>query len=97
MSTRAPTHAESASPFGTPCSGWEIVCPDGRVRHYPYHNREDAEDTALEAEARRASTARCSFWDQPSDLELSQPQCPGGSHVVRLIPMQHITACRGSA
>jgi hypothetical protein len=26
------------------CAGWEIVCPDGRVRDYPYHNKGDAED-----------------------------------------------------
>ena len=24
------------------CAGYEIVCPDGRVRHYPYHNEGDA-------------------------------------------------------
>jgi hypothetical protein len=22
--------------------GYEIVCPDGHVRHYPYHNEDDA-------------------------------------------------------
>src|SRR6185436_8651288 len=26
--------------------GWEVVCPDDRVRHYPYFNRDDADSAA---------------------------------------------------
>lgn len=30
----------------TDCAGWEVVCPDGRVRHLPYHNLGDAQSHA---------------------------------------------------
>lgn len=67
------------------CTGYEVVCPDGCVRHYPFHNEGDAESTA-----RLASERRCRLWPKPSPLELSQPPCPEGHHVVR--PMVFLEA-----
>ena len=58
-------------------SWWEIVCPDGRVRHYPYRQAEDAVEDARRAEE------DCSLgYEEPSPLE--QRPCPGGSHAARL-------------
>lgn len=64
------------------CSGYEVVCPDGRVRHY--HNLGDAE-----GDARIYSERKCQAWPKPSRLELSQPPCPEGEHTVRPIVFQH--------
>lgn len=60
--------------------GWEVVCPDGRVRSYPYHNFGDAE-----SDAQLRTEERCSLWPEPSPIELSQPPCPEGKHEVRPI------------
>ncbi len=57
--------------------GYEIVCPDAKVRHYPYTNLGDAE-----AMASRATRKSCRIWPNPSPLELSLPPCPGGEHKV---------------
>ncbi len=59
-------------------TGWEVICPDGRVRHYPYLSREQAE-----AEAWRFDHACRSTGSRPTALETSQPPCPGGHHVAR--------------
>jgi hypothetical protein len=57
---------------------WEIVCPDDRVRGYPYHNLDDAKGDA------ELYTGGCgSRYEEPSEIELSQPPCPGGPHTVR--------------
>ena len=66
------------------CGGWEVVCPDGRVRHYPFHNHGDAESTA-----QLATQRRCRLWPEPSDLETSQLPCPEGKHEVRLVADMH--------
>ena len=63
---------------------WEVVCPDGDVRHYPYHNRGDAEAHADRASdpswfARRG----CRLAPKPAPLEASRPPCPGGRHEAR--------------
>lgn len=58
--------------------GYEIVCPDGRVRHYPYTNEDDAR-----ADARIYTRKRCRLYPEPSPLELAQPPCTGGEHAVR--------------
>lgn len=65
------------------CTGYEVVCPDGRVRDYPYHNLGDAESTA-----RLATKRQCRLYPEPSPLELSQPPCPEGEHVVRVVVFQ---------
>lgn len=64
---------------GYPVAGYEVVCPDGRVRHYPYHNKGDADcDCGLMNEQQK-----CSFYPKPGRLERSQPPCPLGEHFVR--------------
>lgn len=66
------------------CAGWEIVCPDGRVRHYPFHNHGDA---ACDAES--YSDEGCGVGYPLSPLERAQPSCPGGNHDVRAIVLSH--------
>ena len=56
---------------------WEIVCPDGRVRHLPYRNRGDADVDAELCEERH-----CQIYDGP--LDVGAGPCPGGPHRVRL-------------
>lgn len=80
MKKKAKAGGEGMAPL---CTGYEVVCPDGRVRHYPFHNRGDAESTA-----RLAGKRRCRLWPDPSPLELSQPPCPEGEHTVRLAAFQ---------
>jgi len=71
------------------CGGWEVVCPDGRVRHNPYHNLGDAESTAEIAsrfafgELGPEERAGCRMWPEPSRVELASPPCSGGLHTVR--------------
>lgn len=63
-----------------------VVCPDGLVRHLPYHNLGDAE-----SHARRASDPEwfakrgCRLAPKPSILENAMTPCPGGKHDVRLM------------
>lgn len=56
----------------------DIVCPDGRVRHFPYFNAVDAA-----SDARMASERGCQFYPEPSRLERDAGPCPGGEHSVR--------------
>ena len=79
------------------CAGWEVVCPDGRVRHWPYHNLDDAE-----AHAERASDLRwiarrgsCRLAPDMDELEASQPPCPGGRHETRPMLIVHLHRERG--
>ncbi len=73
------------------CSGYEIVCPDGRVRHYPYHNEGDAD-----CDARVHSERVCrTFHDDPP--EWNDPPCPQGNHTVRAILLVHGDDTRGVA
>lgn len=57
---------------------FEIVCPDGFVRHYPYADEGDAQ-----SDARHASERSCQFYDKPSRLEEAFGKCRGGTHRVR--------------
>lgn len=60
-------------------AGWEIVCPDGRVRYPPYHNEGDARCDAAECTeggCRRAVLGR---------LARAQSPCPEGQHDVRRV------------
>lgn len=63
--------------------GFEVVCPDGRVRLYPYHNEGDAKCDA-EAVTERGCV---------SDPIGKQPSCPGGLHVVRTSTMACPEGC----
>ena len=57
---------------------FEIVCPDGFVRHFSYANRSDAE-----SDARLAADRSCRFHSKPNRLEEAFGACPGGVHSVR--------------
>jgi hypothetical protein len=58
------------------CNGYEIVCPDGQTRHYPYTNEGDALCDA-ESYDRRG----CATWKNGERVLLTD--CPGGIHTVR--------------
>ena len=60
--------------------GWEVVCPDGVVRHYPYHNEGDARCDA-EVLTRRG----CSPDPLPGPGGIPHPPCSGGAHTYRLV------------
>lgn len=71
------------------CLGWEVVCPDGYVRHHPFHNEDDAHAMAVRATSKRCRGART--------LALAiEPPCPGGLHTVRVVAM-HAEPESGSA
>jgi hypothetical protein len=91
VSTRSPASHSIARQAGVLCAGWEIVCPDGRVRHYPFHNLDDAEDAAGHC------AKRCDPYKIPSDLMTSQPPCPHGTHTVRPVVMQDKALSRGQS
>jgi len=57
--------------------GYEVVCPDGKVRVHPYHNEGDAECDAEVYEERGCVR----------DPIGEHPLCPGGRHRVRPILM----------
>lgn len=67
------------------CDGFEVVCPDGHVRHYPFHNEGDAASAA-----NRATTKKCRPAPNPSPIELLHPPCLGGEHTVRAIDLSHL-------
>ena len=67
------------------CQGWEVVCPDGHVRHFPYHNHGDARCDA-EVYSERHDVCRDAFiLDRPTPLQ----RCRGGRHVVRELVFRH--------
>ncbi|HEU5073925.1 MAG TPA: hypothetical protein VFU02_07125 [Polyangiaceae bacterium] len=58
---------------------WEIVCPDGGVRHFPYADKSDADfDVTLCAEE------GCQIFPESHWLEATRPPCAGGPHRVVL-------------
>lgn len=80
------------------CAGWEVVCPDHRVRHLPYHNLGDARGHArLASDPERFARRGCRLAPKAGALERSQPPCPGGTHTVRPIVMEHAHAERNEA
>jgi hypothetical protein len=82
----------------TDCAGWEVVCPDGRVRHLPYHNRGDAQSHARFASRSDWFAKRgCRLAPKPGQLERSQPPCSGGAHAVRPIAVLHTRPERAEA
>lgn len=58
--------------------GYEIICPDGKVRTYPYVNRDDAEGDADDCSRHHSMKA---FRGRPAAW--SKPPCPQGKHTVR--------------
>lgn len=67
------------------CTGWEVVCPDGKVRHFPYHNQGDA---ACDADVYSSRGCRGNF-RRPNVLQRRQEPCPEGRHRVRPISFLH--------
>lgn len=61
------------------CAGWEVVCPDGKVRHFPYHNYGDA---TCDAEVYSSKGCRGNSL-RPSVLQRREGPCPEGIHTVR--------------
>lgn len=63
---------------------FEIRCPDGCVRHFPYHNGGD-----VTHDAHLVNTEGCwclaGRYGAPNDLEKKLPRCEGGVHVVRKV------------
>lgn len=67
-------------------NGWEIVCPDGRVRHLPYINLGDAESDATSIDRKtsvKGAELACRMYPNPGSLERKHGPCPGGKHEVR--------------
>ena len=56
---------------------WELVCPDGGVRHFPYANKLDAE-----YDATLCSEEGCQIFPESFSLEAKRPACVGGPHQV---------------
>ncbi len=73
-------------------SGWEVICPDGCVRHWPYVDRDGAE-----TEARIFSAGACGSYRKATALETNLPRCPGGSHSVRPTAFLARAAAKGAA
>lgn len=73
------------------CNGWQIVCPDGKVRHRPYDesNKQWAEDDAARYSLRifrggsLIRVCAAAHHDFPPDW--SDPPCPQGDHRVEKI------------
>lgn len=96
--TRPLAAAYGANSHGHRCVGWEVICPDGIRRHYPYHNEDDAKDHAdLASDASWFAKRGCRLAPKPSPLELSKPPCPGGHHEARAMMLEHASVERGEA
>lgn len=70
--TERPKHLHQNPGSSSDVVAWEIVCPDGGVRHMPYTNEEDA---AFDADL--CTEEGCQLY--PDTLG----GCPGGEHFVR--------------
>jgi hypothetical protein len=78
----------SLIPSDAMTSSWQIVCPDGRVRHYPYRNRDDAL-----ADAHVCDHRGCQFYAEQNELETGAPPCTGAPHRVQMA----VASCREDA
>jgi hypothetical protein len=72
--------------------GFEVVCPDGHVRHYPYHNEGDAKCDAEVFSERGCSWPSARSGSRGS-IHGQKPACPGGTHTVRASTMACPEAC----
>ena len=89
LGSGGPTGTVLAPPWGmrASCAGWEVVCPDGRVRHPPYHNHGDAEaDAAIYTRVGCIGRSK-----RPSRLAARQPPCPEGAHTVEAAAFTHLS------
>lgn len=72
------TEQEQSPPSGPSrrtAVAWEIVCPDGGVRHFPYASKDDAE-----YDATLCSEEGCQIFPESYWLESARPACAGGVH-----------------
>ena len=69
--------------------GYEVVCPDGLVRHDPLHRFDEAEATARRASAPEADPdgERQSLCPEPPDSGTGLRSCRGGRHTLRTITL----------
>ncbi len=79
----AASASRSAAVKACGCRGWEVLCPDGRIRQYPFANEDDAEGEAELCSRPLREGERCDQWATPGELVTSQPPCPGGKHTIR--------------
>lgn len=61
---------------------WEIVCPDGGVRHFPYSSKDDAK-----YDATLCTAEGCQIFPESQWLQGAQPPCSGGPHRIVRSPM----------
>lgn len=67
---------------------YEVVCPDGLVRHEPYvAETSAAEHAELAAFPPRFARRRCRLGPIAGALERSLPPCSGGAHTVRAVEL----------
>ena len=64
-------------------TAWELVCPDGGVRHFPYADKDDAD-----YDATLCSEEGCQIFPESYSLEAARPPCIGGPH--RVVPSREI-------
>lgn len=69
------------------CDGWQVVCPDGRYRHRPFHDAGNAFSTAASFGRKEA----CEAHILPYCTEKSR--CPQGRHSVVAVRFQHPEEC----
>lgn len=64
--------------------GYEVVCHDGRCRHYPYRNKGDAVcDARSLSIGRDADVFNCLIKRDSRHEWRAYPPCPGGRHTTR--------------
>ena len=75
-------------PEGGACLGWQRVCPDGKLRGAPYHNKGDAEfDTNYVNDPAEVPDHKCdNRWAEYPD---GPPTCPGGVHTLEPVAFDH--------
>lgn len=77
-----PDLTPAVSPARRPTVAWELVCPDGGVRHFPYSNKDDAE-----YDATLCTEEGCQIFPESQSLEPTRPACVGGEH--RVVRVKH--------
>ena len=63
------------------CLGWTIKCPDGKLRHPPFHNEGDAD---CDAGVHTDRNVPC-----PDPATALPSDCPAGKHTVEPVAFKH--------
>jgi hypothetical protein len=76
------------------CSGYEVVCPDGLIRNYPYHDEAGARLHARRVSkpehfAERQCRLAPKIAKETARWLATMPPCPGGEHSWRPILFTH--------